>query len=360
LGLLPAALAFSYSPVMGWLAQQAAWLDGIAQALMQPLRLLPLTGLVTGFAAGLVLLAYRTFAANMMLGWNQLHSVPLAAQLDDAETAVVPPSPLPNPVWRYFPAPLRCFMLKEWRSFRRSPQRLTGLFTAFLPIVIVLLPLLLSARRSDPQWRPFFFWLLLVVALTFAYVTILNETLPALPREGRRLALLKMAPLATAVWLRHKFWGLPWPLTLLIWMGVLLALGLFWRLAAWQVGALAVTLGWTLLLAAALFYGLGALLGSLEGEDDDAKMSGTAVLLALGGYVLLALLTLATTIWLLARWQPESAVVEMIRPLATGVLGRLFAPSPVMGWALLAGQGTAVALILGVWRLARLRLVQWE
>ncbi len=362
LALLPAALAFSYNPVMGWLTGQTVWLNRIALALTHPVRLLPLVGGTAVLALAFSVAAYRTFAASFVLGWNQLQSVPVTVKEEPgAETAVPAPIALSHSWLNRLPAPLRYFAPKEWRMLRRSPQRLTGLLTAFLPIAIIFLPLLLSDRRRDPAWQPFFFWLLLVIALAFAYVTILNETLPALPREGRRLALLRLAPVKTAVWLRHKFWGLPWPLVLGVWGLVLLVLALLWRMAVWQVVVIAAALGWTLLLTAAFFYALGALFGPLTGTDDDAKVPGLATLLALGGYILLALLTLATAIWLVALWQPQSATVAVLRPFAAStVLGWLLTPSPIAGWVLLAGQGTAGALILVLWRLARRRLANWE
>lgn len=359
LALLPALLAFSYSSVLNWLAAQTVWLEGVAQALMMPLHLLPALGVVAALALAATVVAYRTFCASFLLGWNQLQSVPTAAKEKRAvETAVFPAAPSTYPRLRRLPAPLRHFAPKEWLILRRSPQRLTGLFIGFVPIMLILLPLLFSERKNDPQWQPFFFWMLLVLALFFAYLPIMNETLPALPREGRRLALLRVAPVDTAVWLWHKFWALFWTLSLLIWVGAVLGLALVWRLAVWQVGVIIATLIWTLLLAAALFYALGALFGPLTGDDDTARPSGLAVLLAMGAYMLLAMLVLITAVWLLGQWQPESATVAMIRPFAT--LHWLLAPAPITGWLLLGGQATAVALIAAVWQLARRRLAHWE
>lgn len=360
LALLPAALALSYSPVLGWLSAQTGLLNSVAQALVTPLRLLPALGVVAALALAAVVVAYRAFFASFLLGWNRLQSAPAAAKGDGGkETAVFPVASFP--LLRRLPAPLRPFAPKEWLTLRRSPQRLTGLVAMFAPILLILFPLLFSERRNDPQWQPFFFWVLLVATLVFACIPIMNETLPALPREGRRLALLRVAPVDTAVWLRRKFWGLPWPLALLVWVGVVLGLALLWRLAAWQMGVIAAALIWTLLLAAALFYALGALFSPLTGADDDAGASGLATLLAMGGYALLASLTLATVIWLLGQWRPQSGAAAMLQPFAqSGVLRWLLTPGATTGWLLLGAGATAVALIAALWRLARRRLEQWE
>ncbi|MCA9972436.1 MAG: hypothetical protein KC425_19580, partial [Anaerolineales bacterium] len=270
--LLAVVLVLGQQGLTNWFLQQTALLAGLTTALLQPA---PLARLALGVGGAALLAAggaYWLFDRAFFEGWQRLQVVTMPAARPRAVGGATR--------WlRLFPGEIRPFVRAEWLLLRRDTTRLVGLGVAALPALLMLAPLLGSARTA--ALRPLLFWLLLAIGLTTTLVGLSGETLPAVGREGVRREVWRAAPVAARTVLAGKFWGNGWLPLLLLWLVLLAVLGAVLGLAAWQVVVVETAVVWQVTLGAALVFALGAVMADFTADDPRKSVRGSVSLLAM-------------------------------------------------------------------------------
>jgi hypothetical protein len=182
----------------------------------------------------------------------------------------------------------------------------------------------------------------------------------AIAQEGRRMALLRVAPISMSDVIKGKFWA-TWAPMALSWTVVLIIASIWLQFPLWQIGFL---VGMTILgLAGAsvMTVAVGGLSVDFTAEELKQRISVVVSYLLMGINSIYMLLTIATFVWLMIRLLPDNRVVLAIQALSNfGAIGWLFSGSLWTPIALLIGQ---VAFGIGVkvlWDAAVRRLEAWE
>lgn len=369
---LPAQKVRSWMPVVVALAtfvlilgQQAAtqWFLGhtgtisfLTEALLNPGQLSQVAAGLAGLALVTSVVAYQAFQTSFHEGWNRFREVP---------TQRAPLSAAARPRWdvsrlvRPLSAPLRFFLVKEWLELRRSPRGLLNLTQPLVLVVVAVMPFL-SAGRGAETLRPLVFWSMLLFLAVFLSVLPLGTSLTSIAQEGRKMALLRSAPISMSDVLRGKFWAI-WVPTVLPWVLVFLIAGIWLRLPPWQIGFLVAITIWGLAGTSVATMAIGGLKVDFTAEELKQRTSVPTNYLVMGLNLVFVLWTIAAFAWLMARLFPDSPVVLAIEALAGfGPVGWIFTEQMWIPFGLVSGQ---VVFWIGakvLWDAAARRLEGWE
>jgi hypothetical protein len=355
-GVATFALMLGQGPVTEWFLERPGLIAALTGTLLDPGRM---GLLVLGFG-GLALLAtlgaYRIFNVAFHEGWNRLHEVPV-------RTVPVGPASrrsLEMSRWlQALPAPLRFLLVKEWLELVRNPRSLMDLAQ---PLVLVgaVLVLFVGSGQGSEMLRPLSFWYVLVLLLLFMSTVPVGLPLLSLAQEGRRIALLRSAPIAMSDVLRGKLWSTWLPLAA-TWTVVLLVAGLWLQFPLWQVGALVATTLWGLAGGSVATLALGGLKVDFTVAELKQRTHTVTGYLMMGLNFVFALSTITITVWLIVRLFPDSRVIVAMRALADyGAVGWIFSDRLWIPLGLLASQVVFWAGATRLWNAAVRRLEAWE
>jgi hypothetical protein len=371
--LLPPQKTRSWMPVVLVLAtfvlvlgQQSAtqWFFGqvdliafLTEALFKPGQLSLVVAGLGGLALVTSLAAYQAFDTSFHEGWNRFRDVP---------TRPAPRSLAARRRWgvsrlvRPLPQPLRCFLVKEWLALRRNPRGLINLAQPFV-LVVMILALFMGAGKGAEALRPLLFWFMLMFLILFLSVLpVEGMPLMSIAQEGRKIALLRSAPISMSDVLKSKFWA-TWVPMALAWVLVFLAAGMWLQFPWWQIGFLA---GLTILGLAGgsvVTMAIGGLRVDFAAEELKQRTPMMTSYLMMGLNLSFVLVTIAAFVWLMVRLFPDSPVVLAIQSLAGyAAVGWLFSDKL---WAPLGLVGSQVLFWIGaraLWTAAVHRLEGWE
>jgi hypothetical protein len=351
------ALIVGQQPVTDWLLGQEGLIARLAEGLLDPTQL---GQVVVGFGALALLtsmVASQIFNLAFHEGWDRFHEV---------TTQQVPASPVSRHRWgvsqlvRSLPTPLRHFLVKEWLELRRNPRGLINLAQPLILVVaMVLLPAIQSGTARD-TFQPIFFGFMMMMLALFIGILPIGTSLMTIAQEGRRLALLRSAPISMSDVIRGKFWA-TWIPMALSWTAVLIIAGIWMQFPMWQIGFL---VGMTILGlagASAMTVALGGLRVDFTAKELKQRISIGVNYLLMGINSIYMLATIAIFVWLMIRLFPDSRVVLAIQALSNfGAIRWLLSDSFWNPLVLLTGQ---VAFGIGVkllWEAAVRRLETWE
>ena len=350
-------LMLGQQPATEWLLGQTDLITLLTEGLLNPVQL---GRIALGFGALALLTsvaASQIFNLAFHEGWDRLREVP---------TRQAPVSLVTRRSWgtyqlvRTLPTPLRHFLVKEWLELKRNPRGLINLAQPLILVVaLVLLPAIRSGTGRDTL-QPLLFGFMMMMLALFIGILPIGTSLMAVAQEGRRMALLRVAPISMSDVIKGKFWA-TWAPMALSWTVVLIIAGMWLQFPLWQIGSLA---GMTILgLAGAsvMTVAVGGLSVDFTPEELNQRMSLGVSYLLMGINSVYMLLTIAVFVWLVIRLFSDSLVVVAIQTLAGfGAVGWLFSDSLWGPIALLIGQ---VAFWIGVkilWGAAVRRLETWE
>ena len=350
-------LMLGQQPATEWLLGQTDLITLLTEGLLNPVQL---GRIALGFGALALLTsvaASQIFNLAFHEGWDRLREVP---------TRQAPVSLVTRRSWgtyqlvRTLPTPLRHFLVKEWLELKRNPRGLINLAQPLILVVaLVLLPAIRSGTGRDTL-QPLLFGFMMMMLALFIGILPIGTSLMAVAQEGRRMALLRVAPISMSDVIKGKFWA-TWAPMALSWTVVLIIAGMWLQFPLWQIGSLA---GMTILgLAGAsvMTVAVGGLSVDFTAEELNQRMSLGVSYLLMGINSVYMLLTIAVFVWLVIRLFSDSLVVVAIQALAGfGAVGWLFSDSLWGPIALLIGQ---VAFWIGVkilWGAAVRRLETWE
>lgn len=350
------ALMLGQQPATQWFLGQPALIAFLTEALLDPHQLLLAVAGLGGLALVTSLAAYQVFDTSFHEGWNRFREVPtrrdplsVGARRPGAVSRLVQPLPMP----------LRCFLVKEWLELRRSPRGLIGLAQP-LVLVVTVLALFLGAGRGAETLRPILFWFMVVLLIMFLITLPTGAPLMAIAEEGRRISLLRSAPISMSDVLKGKFWA-TWVPMMLSWVSVFLIAGTWLQFPLWQIGFLIGMIVWGSAGASAATVALGGLRVDFTAGELRQRTSILTNYLMMGLNAVFVLLTTVTCTWLMVRLFRDSRVVLAIQALAGyGGVEWVFSDKP---WAPLALVGAQVAFWIGVkvlWEAAVRRLEGWE
>jgi len=342
-------LMLGQQPATEWLLGQTDLITLLTEGLLNPVQL---GRIALGFGALALLTsvaASQIFNLAFHEGWDRLREVP---------TRQAPVSLVTRRSWgtyqlvRTLPTPLRHFLVKEWLELKRNPRGLINLAQPLILVVaLVLLPAIRSGTGRDTL-QPLLFGFMMMMLALFIGILPIGTSLMAVAQEGRRMALLRVAPISMSDVIKGKFWA-TWAPMALSWTVVLIIAGMWLQFPLWQIGSLA---GMTILgLAGAsvMTVAVGGLSVDFTAEELNQRMSLGVSYLLMGINSVYMLLTIAVFVWLVIRLFSDSLVVVAIQTLA-------FSDSLWGPIALLIGQ---VAFWIGVkilWGAAVRRLETWE
>jgi hypothetical protein len=303
------------------------------------------------------LVASQIFHFAFHEGWNRFREVP---------TRQAPVSPVTPRSWgasqwvRPLPTPLRYFLVKEWLELRRNPR---GLINMAQPLIFVVAMVLLPAIRSSTgrdALQPLLFGFMMMVLALFMGVSPIGTSLMAIAQEGRRLVLLRSAPISMSDVIKGKFWS-TWIPMALSWIVVLIIAGIWLQFPLWQIGFL---MGMTILGMAgvsAMTVAVGGLSVAFTVEELKQRISVGVSYLLMGINSIYMLLTITIFVWLMIRLFPESLVVLALHALSNfGVIEWLFSNSMWVPIALAGGQVLFWTGVKTLWDAAVRRLEAWE
>ncbi len=350
-------LMLGQQPATQWFLHQQSLIERLAESLLNPVRL---GKVVAGFgtlALLTVMAASRIFNIAFHEGWNRFGEV---------TTPQTPVSPATRRQWgisqlvRSVQVPLRQFLVKEWLELRRNPRGLINLAQPLILVVgMVLLPAIQGGTERETL-QPLLFGFMLMMLALFMGILPIGTSLMAIAQEGRRLALLRIAPISMSEVVKGKFWS-TWVPMALSWTVVLIITGMWLQFPLWQIGFL---VGMTILgLAGAslMTVVVGGLTVDFTAEELKQRISVGVSYLLMGINSIYMLLTIAAFVWLMIRLFPVSRFVLAVQALSNfSAIGWLFSDSFWVPIALLIGQ---VAFGIGVkvlWDAAVRRLETWE
>lgn len=342
--------------VTQWFLGHAGLIEFLAEALLNPVQL----GLVVAGLGGLSLVtslaAYRIFDTSFHEGWNRFRDVPTRqASFSLTTRRLWGVSRLVRPL----PAPLRFFLVKEWLELRRNPRGIISLAQPLVLVVVILVPFM-SGGPGVQALRPFVFWFMLWFLALFLSTLPIGTSLMAIAQEGRKMALLRSAPISMSVVLKAKFWA-TWVPTVSSWILVFLAAGLWLQFPLWQVGFLVGMTIWGLAGASIATVAIGGLKVDFTVEELKKRASMVMGYLMMGLNMVFGLLTIATSVWLMVRLFPESRVVLVLQALADyGAAGWLFSDKLWIPLGLVSSQVVFWVGVKLLWDAAVRRLEEWE
>lgn len=351
------ALTLCQQPVTQWFLGQADLITFLTEALLNPGQL----GLVAVGLGGLALVtslvAYRIFDTSFHEGWNRFREVP---------TRRVPVPLTTRRRWgvsrlvQPLPAPLRCFLVKEWLDLRRNPRGLINLAQPLVLVVtIVLVPVLRSGRGGETLQPLFFGFMLMLLAMLLGTLPI-GMSLMTIAEEGRRIALLRSAPISMSDVLKGKFWA-TWVPMALSWVTVFVIAGVWLQFPLWQIGFLVGIIIWGGTGASVATMAIGGLSVDFTAKELKQRISVVVSYLLMGVNSVFVLWIIATFVWLMVRLFPDSRVVLALQALAGyGAVGWLFSDSLWIPLVLASGQAVFWIGMRVLWDAAVRRLEGWE
>lgn len=351
------ALILVQQPATEWFLGQADLITRLMEGLLDPVQL---GRVVAGFGALALLIsaaASQIFNLAFHEGWNRFREVP---------TRQAPVSPVTRRPWgvsqlvRSRPTPFRQFLVKEWLELRRNPRGLINLAQPLILVVaMVLLPAIRSGTVRDTLLPLFFVFMMMILAL-FMGILPIGTSLMAIAHEGRRMALLRVAPISMSDVIKGKLWS-TWTPMALSWTVVLIIAGTWLQFPLWQIGFLVGTTILGLAGASVMTTAVGGLSVDFTAEELKQRTSAGVSYLLMGINSIYMLLTIATFVWLMIRLFSDSLVVAAIQALAGfGAVGWLFSDSLWGPIALLTGQFAFWIVVKVLWDAAVRRLETWE
>jgi hypothetical protein len=254
---------------------------------------------------------------------------------------------------------LRCFLVKEWLALRRDPRGLINLAQP-LVLAVVILALFMSAGKGAEALQPLLFWFMLILLILFLSTSPVGMPLMSIAQEGRKLALLRSAPISMSDVLKGKFWA-TWVPLVLAWILVFLVAGMWLQFPWWQMGLLAGVTIWGLAGGSVVTMAIGGLRVDFCAEELKQRTPTVTGYLMMGLNLSFVLVTTAAFVWLMVRLFPDSAAVLAIQSLAGyAAVGWLFSDKL---WVPLGLVGSQVLFWIGakaLWTAAVRRLEGWE
>jgi hypothetical protein len=340
-----------------WFAGQADLVAFLTEALLDPGQLGLLVASLGGLALAASLATYKAFDTSFHEGWNRFRDVP---------TRPTPRSLAARRRWgvsgllRPLPQPFRSLLVKEWLALRRNPSGLINLAQPFV-LVIMVLALFLGAGKGNEALQPLLFWFMLMFLVMFLSVLPVNGMpLMSIAQEGRKLALLRSAPVSMSAVLKGKFWA-TWVPLVVAWILVFLVAGMWLQFPWWQIGFLAGVTLWGLAGGSAMTMAIGGLRVDFSAEELKQRTSTVTSFLMMGLNLSFVLITTASLVWLMVRLFPDSRLVLVVQSLAGyAPVGWLFSDKL---WIPLGLVGIQVLFWIGagaLWAAAVRRLEEWE
>jgi hypothetical protein len=242
---------------------------------------------------------------------------------------------------------------------RRDPSGLINLAQPFV-LVIMVLALFMGAGKGAEALRPLLFWFMLMFLVMFLSVLPVGLPLISIAQEGRKLALLRSAPISMSDVLKGKFWA-TWVPLVVAWVLVFLIAGMWLQFPWWQIGFLAGVTIWGLAGGSVVTMAIGGLRVDFMAEELKQRTPTMTSYLMMGMNLSFVLVTTAAFVWLMVRLFPDSLAVLAIQALAGyAIVGWLFSD---MLWVPLGLVGVQVLFWLGakaLWTAAVYRLEGWE
>lgn len=356
LALVTVALVLGQQSATQWFLGQAGLITFLTEALLNPGQLaLVVTGF-GGLALVISLVAYQIFSTSFHEGWNRFREVPTRG------APVFLGVRRPRGVSRWvqpLPAPLRCFLVKEWLELRRDPRVLINLAQPLVLVLMVLAPVVIRGKGVETL-RPLLFWLMLMFPAMLVSILPIGSSLMAIALEGRTIALLRSLPISMSEVLKGKFWATWLPMVLSSGLVFMIA-GMWLQFSLWEIGFLVGTVVWGLTGTSVATVAIGGLKVDFTVEEVKRRISTPVNYLMMGLNMIFTLLTIATSVWLIVRLFPDSGVVLAIQALA-GYAAVAWILSDTV-WPPLALVGGQVVFGVGVkvlWAAAVRRLEGWE
>ena len=354
--LVAFVLVLAQQPLTQWLLGGADLIAFLTRALLNPGQLGLVVAGLGGLALATSLAAYQAFNTSFHEGWNRFREVP----------TYWPRRPLAaRRLWAgarllgSLPQPFRCLLVKEWLALRRNPRGLISLAQPFVLVIMILAPVL-GAGEGAEALRPLFFWILLVFLALFLGVLPVGVPLMSIAQEGRKLELLRCAPVSMSDVLKAKFFATWLPLVV-AWVLVFLLAGLWLRFPWWQIGFLAAMTAYGLAGGSVLTMALGGLRVDFSAEELKQRTPTLTGYLMMGLNMGFTLVTTAASVWFMVRLFPGSPAVLGIQSLSGyAVVGWLFSDRL---WVPLGLVGVQAFFWIGsraLWAAAVHRLEGWE
>jgi hypothetical protein len=227
-------------------------------------------------------------------------------------------------------------------------------------LAVMVLTLFMSGEEGVESLRPLFFWFMLVFLGMFLSVLPVGLPLLSIAQEGRKIALLRSAPISMSDVLNCKFWA-TWVPMVLSWTLVFLVAGTWLQFPLWQVGFLVGMTIWGLAGGSLVTMAVGALRVDFMAEELKQRMPAVTGYLLMGLNSVFVLSIIVTCVWLMVRLFPDSRVVLAVHALAGyGPVGWILSDKL---WIPLTLVGSQVLFWLGakaLWEAAVRRLEGWE
>jgi hypothetical protein len=339
-----------------WFLRQADLIAFLTEALLNPGQLGLVVAGLGGLALATGLATYKAFDTSFHEGWNRFRDVP--AQPTPRSLAARRPWGVSR-LLRPLPQPLRCFLVKEWLAWRRNPRGLINLAQPFVLMVMILAPLL-GAGKGAEALRPLIFWFILVSLTMFLSFPPVGMPLMSIAQEGRKIALLRSAPISMSDVLGSKFWA-TWVPLVLAWVLVLLVAGMWLRFPLWQIGILVGVTIWGLAGGSVVTMAIGGLRVDFSAEELKQRTPTVTGYLMMGLNLGFLLITTATFVWLMIRLFPDSTPVLAIQSLAGyAVVGWLFSDKLWVPFGLVVSQVLFWIGAKAFWTAAVHHLEGWE
>ena len=122
------------------------------------------------------------------------------------------------------PTAWRSILVKEWVELRRDPQGLLNMAMPLILILVLVLIPVIGGEGARVTLQPLLFWFLVIIIGFYVGILPVGSSMLSLAREGRRMALLRAAPISMQDLLRGKYWAawtpisLSWLLMLMLWL----------------------------------------------------------------------------------------------------------------------------------------------
>ena len=339
-----------------WLLTRGGTISFLIEALLEPSKLLMLSAGMTGAAFLTGLAAYWAFNVSFHEGWNRFSEIPTR------RSHTTPRLGRPTELIRcmlWLPSPLREFLMKEWLEFIRSPHGLVNLAQPLILAAVLLVPLL-SSEEARSTLQPLWFWFMLTFLVLFLTTLPIGTTMLSVAREGKRIALLRSAPIAMSDVLKGKLWA-SWLPAAASWTIVLSVVGVLLRWHLWQIGFLAGITVWASACASAAAIAMAGLTVDFSADELRQRIPIAASYLQMALNLLFALLSIGICLWLVVRLFPEDQSVLVLQTLSQYGFARWLYSADAWIPLLLAGaQGAFLVGVVMLWRAAVGRLERWE
>jgi hypothetical protein len=225
----------------------------------------------------------------------------------------------------------------------------------------MILALFLGAGKGAEALRPLLFWFMLMFLILFLSVLpVEGMPLMSIAQEGRKIALLRSAPISMSDVLKVKFWA-TWVPMALAWVLVFLVAGMWLQFPWWQIGFLVGVTIWGLAGGSVMTMAIGGLRVDFAAEALKQRTPMMTSYLMMGLNLSFVLATTVAFVWLMVRLFPGSLAVLAIQSLAGyAAVGWLFSDKL---WAPLGLVGIQVLFWIGartLWAATVRRLERWE